>query len=136
MSQSPQTDARTGARRATLLGGVRRLAIIYLAVLGGTVVLSALIGLALGASVLRSISVGLYLAGAVLFLGCFVTGARGPLRGVNREGETVPLMGARSVRRASSDERSEAARTSILLFALGLTLVVLGALLDPAHKTF
>jgi hypothetical protein len=119
-----------------LLGGVRRLAIVYAAVLGGTVVVSALVGLALGASVLRSISVGLYLAGAVLFLGCFVVGARGPLRGVNREGETVPLMGARSVRRASSDERSEAARTSILLFALGLALVVLGALLDPAHKTF
>jgi hypothetical protein len=132
VSQSPPTDAR----RATLLGGVRRLAIVYAAVLGGTVVVSAMVGLALGASVLRSISVGLYLAGAVLFLGCFVVGARGPLRGVNREGETVPLMGARSVRRASSDERSEAARTSILLFALGLTLVVLGALLDPAHKTF
>jgi hypothetical protein len=132
VSQSPQTDAR----RATLLGGVRRLAIIYAAVLGGTVVVSALVGLALGASVLRSISVGLYLAGAVLFLGCFVIGARGPLRGVNKTGETVPLMGARHVRRASSDERSEAARTSILLFALGLTLVVLGALLDPAHKTF
>jgi hypothetical protein len=45
-------------------------------------------------------------------------------------------MGARRVRRANADERSEAARTSILLFALGLSLVVLGALLDPVHKTF
>ena len=127
VSQSPPTDAR----RATLLGGVRRLAIIYAAVLGGTLLGSALIGLALGASVLRSMSVGLYLAGAVLFLGCFVIGARGPLRGVNRAGETVPLIGARSVRRAKTDERSEAARTSVLLFALGLTLVVLGRVARP-----
>lgn len=133
VSQSPPTDS---GRHAVLLRGARRLAYIYAGVLGATVAVSALIGLAIGASMARAVSVGLYFAGAAFFLGCFVAGARGPLRGVSRSGETVPILGARGVRRASVDERSEAARTSILLFVLGLTLVVLGALIDPVHKTF
>jgi hypothetical protein len=137
VSQSPPTDRGTaGGRHAVLLRGARRLAYIYAGVLGGTIAVSALIGVAAGASVQRAVSVGLYLAGAAFFLGCFVAGARGPLRGVSRTGETVPILGARGVRRANADERSEAARISILLFALGLSLVVLGALLDPVHKTF
>jgi hypothetical protein len=119
-----------------LLAGVRRIATIYAAILGATVGLSVLFGLAAGASVLRSIAVGLYLAGAALLVGCFVIGARGPLRGVSRTGEVVPVAGARRVRRASGDERSEAARSSILLFVLGLGLVILGAVIDPAHRTF
>jgi hypothetical protein len=119
-----------------LLAGVRRIATIYLGILVATVALSALFGLAAGASILRSIAVGLYLAGAVLLVGCFVTGARGPLRGVSRQGDVVSVLGARRVRRATTDERSEAGRTSILLFFLGLALIVVGALLDPAHRTF
>ena len=116
--------------------GLRRILVIYVAILGGTVVLSALFGLAAGAGVLRSVAIGLYIAGIALLVGCFVVGARGPLRGVNREGDTVPIAGARGVRRATDDERSEASRTAILLFVLGLSLVVLGSLVDPAHRTF
>jgi hypothetical protein len=119
-----------------LLGAARRLLIIFAATLGTTVVLSLIIGLAAGSSVARSVSVGLYLAGAAMLVGCFVVGARGPLRGVSRSGETVPLVGARRVRRATGDERSDAATTAILLFGLGLALVVVGALVDPAHKAF
>jgi hypothetical protein len=114
----------------------RRIATIYAAILGGTVVLSALVGLAAGANLQRSIAIGLYVAGVTLLVGCFVVGARGPLRGVSHSGDTVPLVGARRVRRATEDERSEASRTAILLFVLGLTVVVLGALVDPAHRTF
>jgi hypothetical protein len=110
--------------------------VIYAGIIGGTIALSLLAGLAAGSNLLRAVAIGLYVAGALLFFGCFVMGARGPLRGVSRTGETVPLMGARGVRRASVDERSEATRISILLFVLGLSLVVLGALVDPAHKTF
>jgi hypothetical protein len=94
------------------------------------------VGLAAGASVARSVAVGLYVVGAVFLVGCFVVGARGPLRGSGRGGESVPLLGARRVRRASSEERSEASRTAVLLFVLGLTLIVLGSLLDPAHRAF
>jgi hypothetical protein len=114
----------------------RRLALIFAAVFGATVVLSVLLGLAAGASMGRSVAIGLYVAGAVALLGCFVMGARGPLRGSGSAGEATPLLGARRVRRATADERTEASRTAVLLFALGLTLIVLGSIIDPAHKAF
>ena len=119
-----------------LLQGVRRLALIYAGVLVATVVISGLLGIAAGASFTRSVAIGLYVAGALLLLGCFVVGARGPLRGQGSAGETVPVVGARRVRRATVDERTEASRTAILLFVLGLTLIVLGSLIDPAHTAF
>ena len=100
----------------------RRIALIYAGLIGATVLIALLVGLASGSNLLRSISVGLYLAGAALLLGCFLSGARGPLRGVSRTGETVPLPAARGVRRASLLERSEATHLSFLLFVLGLSL--------------
>jgi len=114
----------------------RRIAIGYLAVLGATVVVSLLFALAAGADLQRALAVGLYVVGAAFLVGCFVVGARGPLRGVSREGDTVPLIGARGIRRATGDERLDATRTAILLFVLGLSYVVLGGLFDPAHKIF
>lgn len=114
----------------------RRLAVIFAAIVAATVVVSLLLGLAAGASAARSVAVGFYVAGALLLVGCFVVGARGPLRGVSGEGETVPLFGAKRVRRATSDERMEASVTAILLFAAGLVLVVLGSVFDPSHSAF
>ena len=72
----------------------------------------------------------------MLLAGCFVFGVRGPLRGVSESGETVPVLGARRLRRASDDERSEASRTAILLFVLGLSLVFVGSLFDPRAYDF
>jgi hypothetical protein len=48
----------------------------------------------------------------------------------------VPLFGARGVRRATDEEQSESSWLAVALFLLGLSLVVLGALFDPAHRTF
>jgi hypothetical protein len=119
-----------------LVQAARRLALIFAAVLGSTVVVSVLLGLAAGQSLGRSVAIGLYVAGAVALLGCFVMGARGPLRGTGASGENTSLLGARKVRRATSDERTEATRTALLLFALGLVLVVIGSVIDPAHRAF
>lgn len=116
--------------------GLRRLAVIYAGILAATVVVSLLLGVAAGASALRAVAVGLYVAGAIFLVGCFVFGARGPLRGVSDDGQTVPLFGAKRVRRAEPGERSEATRTALLLFAVGLSLVMIGAMVDPAHKAF
>jgi hypothetical protein len=115
---------------------LRRLAIIYGSIVAATVVISAVLGLISGASIERSLAIGFYVAGAILLVGCFIFGARGPMRGESREGEGTSLIGARKVRRATPDERSEATRTALLLFALGISLVVIGSLLDPAHSTF
>jgi hypothetical protein len=119
-----------------VIDAARRIAPIYGGIVVATVLVSALIGLAAGADVLHAVAVGLYIVGAVLLLGCFVTGVRGPMRGVSRSGETVPLAGARGVRRATLTKRSEATQISVLLFILGFVLIVLGALLDPAHKAY
>ncbi len=119
-----------------LVQAARRLGLIFGAVLGSTVVVSLLLGLAAGKSLSRSVAIGLYVAGAVALLGCFVMGARGPLRGAGSAGESTPLLAAKRVRRATSDERSEASRTAILLFVLGLVLVVIGSAIDPAHRAF
>jgi len=119
-----------------LRGGARRIALLYGGLIATAVAVSAFFGLATGSSVARAVAVGLYVAGALLLVGCFVTGARGPLRGVSRTGETVPLMGARGVRKATPDERSDAARTSLLLFGMGLGLIVIAALVDPSRRAF
>ena len=113
----------------------RRLALIYGALLVGTAAIAGLIGVAAG-DVQRAIAIGYYVSGVVLLAGCFVMGARGPLRGVSDTGEPVSLLGARRVRRATAGERSESSRIAILLFVLGISLVVLGSLFDPAHSTF
>jgi hypothetical protein len=119
-----------------LLAATRRIAIVAAAAIGGTVALSALLGLAAGANIARAVSVGLYVLGAALLLGCFVFGVRGPLRGVSQAGETVPILGARGVRRASHEERSESTHIALLLFAAGIVVIVLGSLIDPTHTTF
>ncbi len=106
------------------------------AITGVTVAASLLIGLVAGSSVARSVSVGFYVAGVALLVGCFVVGARGPLRGVNRSGETVPVFGARRVRRATGDERTDSTKTAIFLFALGLVLITVAAVIDPRHQAF
>jgi len=119
-----------------LLRAARRMAIILGTITGVTVAVSVLIGLLVGSSLARAVSVGLYAAGVALLAGCFVVGARGPLRGVNRTGETVPVFGARRVRRATGQERSDSVHTALFLFALGLVLLVVAALIDPAHQAF
>ena len=119
-----------------LLRAARRMAIILGTITGVTVAVSVLIGLLVGSSLARAVSVGLYAAGVALLAGCFVVGARGPLRGVNRTGETVPVFGARRVRRATGQERSDSVQTALFLFALGLVLLVVAALIDPAHQAF
>jgi hypothetical protein len=119
-----------------ILAGVRRIAIAYVAVGGATVGISALLAVAAHGSVDHGIAVGLYILGALLLVGCFVFGVRGPLRGVSSTGENSPILASTKVRVASQDERSEATRTAIILFLIGLSFVFLGSLIDPTHSTF
>jgi hypothetical protein len=105
-------------------------------VAGLTAVVSLAIGGLAGSSLMRSVSVGFYSVGALLLVGCFLQGARGPLRPVWRDDRRgAGFLGPRGVRKASPLERSEAGRTSILLFAMGMALIALGAALDPERRT-
>jgi hypothetical protein len=119
-----------------LLAGFRRLAIAAGALLAATVVVSLLLGLAMGSSAGRSVSVGLYILGALLLVGCFVFGVRGPLRGVSSTGETTSFVGARRLRAATPEERTESTRLALLLFVLGIAIVIIGSVIDPNHKAF
>lgn len=119
-----------------LLAGLRRLAVIAAVVLASTTVLSLLVGLGAGAGLERSIAVGYYVLGALLLVGCFIFGVRGPLRGMSQTGDPAPILGARRVRTATPDERRESARIALVLFALGLAVVLIASTIDPAHRTF
>ena len=119
-----------------LLAGFRRLAAIGGVSLAFTVVVSLLLGLAAGSSAARSVSVGLYILGAVLLVGCFIFGVRGPLRGVSSTGETTSVVGARRLRTATPQERSASTRVALALFALGIVVVLIASVVDPNHKAF
>jgi hypothetical protein len=119
-----------------MAAGLRRLAAIAGGTLAVTVVVSLILGLAAGASAARSVSVGLYILGAVLLVGCFVFGVRGPLRGVSATGETTSVVGARRLRTATPAERTASTRVALLLFAVGIAVVVIASIIDPNHKAF
>jgi hypothetical protein len=115
---------------------VRRLALIFGGVVGVTAVLSAAIGTLAGASLGRALATGFYAAGALALIGTFVFGSRGPLRPVFRDAQGGGFLGGRGLRKATPDERTETASTAILLFALGIALIAIGALLDPERPAY
>ena len=119
-----------------VLDAARRLVVIFVSVVGGVVLVSLVFSVFAGTNTSRSIAVGLYAAGCALLVGSFVAGTRGPLRAQSADGEPSGLLRARSIRRAAADERSDALKLSLLLFAFGLSVIVLGAVADPAHRMF
>ncbi len=119
-----------------LAAGLRRLAAIGGVTLAVTVVISLILGLLAGAGAARSVSVGLYILGALLLVGCFLFGVRGPLRGVSATGDTTSVVGARRFRGATPAERTASTRLALLLFALGIAVVVIASIIDPNHKAF
>jgi hypothetical protein len=111
---------------------------MILGVGGLTVLLSLMFGALAGAPLQRSIAVGFYLIGCLVLVFGFFVGNRGPLRHDREDEEKPGLFGMipRGVRRATPEERREAVSVSFLFVILGLSLIVLGALSDSAHKLF
>lgn len=118
-----------------LLAAARRFVLLFAGAALGTIVVSLLIGVLAGHPG-RSMSLGLYIVGSVLLIGSFLLGNRGPFRAVFGDERRLGLFAPRGLRRASSDDRSQSIRSSVFLFAIGFGLIVLGTLLDPAHKAF
>jgi len=125
-----------------LRGALRRIAVLVAVVVSLTAVVSLVIGALDGANLLRALAVGFYVAGVAVLIGSFVIGVRGPLRPEWEEDRDGPSSGVRggflprSVRRATSDERSESKRNSFGLFLFGLALVFIGAGFDPTRHFF
>jgi hypothetical protein len=93
-------------------------------------------GLLAGATMSRAISLGFYLVGSFLLVGGFFVGNRGPVRLKKDDPEGampilgLPLLGGRSVRWATPDEREEAISMSAVLVTLGLVLILIGVAAD------
>jgi sugar phosphate permease len=110
---------------------VRRLAVLFASIAVATAVLSLLIGLAAGAAASRSLSLGWYIVGSVLLISGFFVGNRGPSR---PQGEGWnPFSTRRWVRWATPDEQRDAVSFSALLVAIGVILIVLGAVADARY---
>jgi hypothetical protein len=121
-----------------LRGALRRIAALVAVVVSVTAVVSLVIGALAGADLLRSLAVGFYVAGAGVLIASFVVGVRGPLRpqwDEGKEGAISPTRGIfpTSVRRATSDERSDSKRNSFGFFLFGIALVFIGAGFDPTR---
>lgn len=123
-------------RRAVLVAGLRRLGLVMVVTAAAVALLSALAGLAVGSDVWRAVSVGLYVVGAFVVVLGFFAGNRGPLR-PRATGEREPFAGmfgigvaVRGVRKASADERQDALATAAIFLAVGLGLILLGAVAD------
>ncbi len=122
-----------------LRAGFRRILVLLAVVVGGTAAVSAVLGALAGASIPRSLATGYYVIGSAVLVGSFVFGVRGPLRSeATDEVEAVPLRsrGRRRLRKATAEERHEGRRVSLGLFALGVALLLLGAVVDPSRTAF
>ena len=132
-----------------LLSGLRRLLILFVVLFALTSTISLAIGGLTHANLAHAVADGFYAVGAAVLIASFVFGLRGPLRGDPGEvtdpevlerpmpspigiGTIVP----RSIRRTTLDERQDARRSSIALFALGLLLILIGAGFDPSRHVF
>jgi uncharacterized membrane protein YidH (DUF202 family) len=126
-----------------LRSGLRRLLIVFVVIFALTSVVSLVLGALAHANLERALADGFYVAGAAVLVGSFVLGLRGPLRSDWGEGEEAEVPTAtrgfgalmpRAIRRTTSDERNDARRTSLALFALGVALILIGAGFDPSRS--
>ena len=120
------------SRRALLQAGLRRLALILVALAAATAVVSVLGGLLLDVRLSRALSVGFYAIGSFGLVAGFFVGNRGPARG--RGASSGFLFGRRELRWASPEEQEEAISNSVLFVTIGLVLVVIGVLIDPRTR--
>jgi hypothetical protein len=128
---------------AVLRRGLRRLFVAFVVVFALTSVISLAIGALAHGNLERALADGFYVAGAVVLIASFILGLRGPLRGDwGDEGEMPMSRGSlggfmpRAIRRTTLDERVDARRTSIALFAVGLAFILIGAGFDPSRHAF
>ncbi len=114
-----------------------RILALLAVVVGGTTVISIVLGALSGKSIVHALAVGYYVVGAAVLVGSFVLGSRGPWRTETDDaGSSMLFRGPRRRRKATAEERAEGRRSSVGLFALGVGLVLLGAVVDPSRRAF
>ncbi len=130
--------------------GLRRLLLFLLLALGGTAAISATLGALAHKSVPHALAVGYYVVGAGCLFMSLAFGSRGPTRGASTDDEEdfrpSPFgilgtsrggrTGRRARRKATPEERRESRLAAVGLFAFGVLLVFLGAMVDPGRRAF
>lgn len=124
--------------RSGVVRGLARLALVATIVVVSVSAVSLVIGLFARVSALHAISIGCYLAGALLLAVGFFHGVRPPVRveggGRSLQGGMFGLLfSSGTVRGATSEEHRDSHVSAGLFIGLGLVLVVVGGLIDPAH---
>ena len=119
-----------------MLGGIRRIVGVVVAVSVTTAVLSLLAGLAVGAALGPSVATGFYLVGAFFLVAGVAVGARGPVRPKAPDEQNPPLtlfglgIGFRGLRAATDEERRESVALTWLFLGLGVALIAFGVVAD------
>lgn len=105
---------------------------------GVTAGISAVLGALAHASLARAVADGFYVVGVAILIGSFVLGVRGPIRSDWGHVDDRPRRGVLPgrIRRTTPEERVEARRNSLGLFALGALFIVIGGLCDPTRRLF
>jgi hypothetical protein len=123
-----------------LLAAIRRFVLLVLLASGFTTVMALLVGALLGASADRSVALGFYLMGCFLLLCGFFLGNRGPARVKSESDRPVMLpfgsFGARQLRWATPGEQNETIMSSAVFISLGITIIIIGTLIDSRHALF
>lgn len=114
--------------RTVVVAGVRRFFGILGILVGGTAVASLIAAVLLRAEVTRSLAIGFYLVGALLLIGGFFVGNRGPVRA--KRNQPIPVFGSRFVRWATAEELDESINTSAVYVSLGFLLILIGVVAD------
>lgn len=108
--------------------------------MGGAALLSVALGALAGKNLVRSIAVGYYVVGAVALVCCFLLGSWGPVRRRSDPAADLSVPASpfrvRPIRKATSEERADARRSSLGLFALGIVMVLIGVAIDPTRRAF
>lgn len=120
-----------------LRSGLRRLFVVFAVIFAVTAAVSVALGALAHANLERAVADGFYVAGSAVLVGSFVLGVRGPLRAEWGESDR-PRAGMlpRTLRPSTPDERVEARRNSLALFALGMVLLLIGGAFDPTRSLF
>jgi hypothetical protein len=114
--------------RAVVVAGVRRFLTVFAGAAVATAIGALLVGAATGADLTRALALGYYLVGALLLIGGFFVGNRGPVRA--KRNQPIPIFGTRFVRWATADELNETINTSAVFVSLGFALILVGVLAD------
>ena len=117
-----------------LRAALRRLAAVVAVAMGGAALLGLLIAAAAREDVRRGLAIGFYASGAGLCGLAILLGSAPPVRG-KRDGGFVGFgrwVGG-GVRWATRTERDEALNLPALLLVVGVTLIVVGVVVDDRH---